>query len=72
MLLSVTEALYEDEHNDPYDGGDASKIGFTAAAITQLCRELGMPIHIKWQSSKIESYRFRSLFLLFTVTVEAY
>ena len=37
VLLIVTEELYgEDEENDPYDGGDASKIGFTAAAITQL------------------------------------
>ncbi len=56
MLMHVTEALYEDEENDPYDGGEASKIGFTAAAIAQLCRELGVPIHIKWGGCKIESY----------------
>ena len=33
-----------------------SKIGFTAAAITQLCKELSVPIHIKWGGCKIESY----------------
>ena len=57
MLVHATEALYEDDdENDPYDGGDASKIGFTAAAVVQLCRDLGAPVHIKWGGSKIESY----------------
>ena len=32
------------------------KVGFTAAAISQLCRDLGVPIHIKWSGCKIESY----------------
>ena len=57
MLVHATEALYEqDDENDPYDGGDASKIGFTAAAVVQLCRDLGAPVHIKWGGAKIESY----------------
>ena len=57
MLLDVTEELYEnDPENDPYDGEAVSKIGFTAAAITQLCRDLCVPIHIKWGDCKIESY----------------
>jgi hypothetical protein len=56
-LIHITEELYEDNpENDPYDGGDPNKIGFTATAITQLCRELGIPIHIKWGGCKIESY----------------
>ena len=57
MLLHITEALYEDDPENPYDdSGDMTKIGFTAAAITQLCRELGVPIHIKWGGCKIENY----------------
>ncbi len=63
MLLHVTEALYEgDPDNDPYSDYDGAfqekilKVGFTAAAIAQLCRELGVPIHIKWGGCKIESY----------------
>ena len=53
-LIHITEELYEDNpENDPYDGGDPNKIGFTATAITQLCRELGIPIHIKWGGCKI-------------------
>ena len=56
----VTEQLYEDdEDNDPYVGEvDANRvhIGFTAAAVMQLCRDIGVPIHIKWQNCKIESY----------------
>ncbi len=54
MLLHVTEELYEDDpENDPYDGGDASKIGFTAASIALLCRQLSVPIHIKWEVAKL-------------------
>ena len=69
MLIHVTEELYEDdEDNDPYEVstfcshiGDGevchyTNIGFTAAAVMQLCRELGVPIHVKWQNCKIESY----------------
>ena len=65
LLMHITEEIYEDDstngtngmvENDPYDGGDPNKIGFTAAAITQLCRELGVPIHIKWGGYKIENY----------------
>ncbi len=60
MLVHATEALYEeDAENSPYDGEvrtTGSHIGFTAAAIVQLCRDLGAPVHIKWGGSKIESY----------------
>ena len=57
LLMNVTEMLYEDdEDNDPYEMGSFEKIGFTAAAVTQLCRELGVPIHVKWQNCKIESF----------------
>ena len=53
MLWNVTEALYEsdDDDNPPEQG-----IGYSAAAITQLCKDLAVPIHIKWQNSKIESF----------------
>ena len=57
MLIHVTEELYEDdEDNDPYDGEVCQNIGFTAAAAMQLCRQLGVPIHIKWQNCKIDSF----------------
>ena len=68
MLIHVTQELYEDdEDNNPYDGdvtniGDSEVseifryIGCTAAAIKQLCRDIGVPIHIKWQNCKIDSY----------------
>ena len=65
MLLNVTEELHEDDGRDPYSDCDgpqlgapllANKTGFTAAAVSQLCRELGVPIHIKWGGCKIESY----------------
>lgn len=56
MLVHVTEELYEDNPDNPYDGRPCLDVGFTAAAITQLCREIGILIHIKWGSSKIESY----------------
>ncbi len=51
MLINISDELYED---DP-EMLDA-EVGFTAAAITQLCRELGVPIYIKWQNCKLESY----------------
>ena len=58
MLINATAALYEDDpDNNPYDGGDASKIGFTAASIALLCRQLCVPIHIKWGGYKISSFR---------------
>ena len=58
MPIHVTEALCEDDPDNPYDSEVCQKttnIGFTVAAIMQLCRELGVPIHIKWQNRKIES-----------------
>ena len=55
MLIHATESIYEDDPESPYDG-DPSKIGFTAAAVTQLCRDLGVPVHIKWSGRKIESF----------------
>ncbi len=60
MLTRVTEALYEDNpENNPYEEGgevpaNCRNIRFTAAAITQLCRELGVAIHIKCGGCKIE------------------
>ena len=30
--------------------------GFSATAIVQLCKDIGVPIHIKWQNNKIESF----------------
>lgn len=45
LLLQITSEIYEDEENH--------QDGFTGAAIVQLCRELGFPVHIKWQGSKI-------------------
>ena len=56
MILHVSQELYDDGPENPYDGEVSEKIGFTAAAITQLCRELGVPIHIKWRGCKIKSY----------------
>jgi hypothetical protein len=60
MLIHVTAEIYEDdEDNNPYDGEvgkSFTHIGFTAAAIMQLCRELCVPIHIKWQNCKIDSF----------------
>ena len=48
MLIHVAEELYEnDEDNNPYDGEAVTNIGFTAAAVMQLCRELCVPIHNK-------------------------
>jgi len=49
MLWNVTEALYEGDQDNPPEQG----IGYSAAAITQLCRDLGVPVHIKWQNPKI-------------------
>ena len=57
MLLHATDAVYDESEGDPYDGGDPNKIGYTAAAIMQLCRDLGVSVHIKWgNGSKIESF----------------
>ena len=51
MLQTITEDLYDDEDlRDP-------KVGFTAAAIVQLCKEVECPIHIKWGSHKVVSYQ---------------
>ena len=47
MLNTITEDLYPDDEDlrDP-------KVGFTAAAILQLCKEVEVPIHIKWGEHK--------------------
>ena len=62
-MLNITEELYsEDDPENPfldYDGEARTNcfhIGFTAAAITQLRRELGVSTHIKRKNNKIESY----------------
>ena len=52
MLWNVTEALYEGDEDNPAE----ESIGFSATAITQLCKDLCVPVHIKWQNSKIESF----------------
>ena len=53
MLTSITENLYNDEEDadlrDP-------NVGFTAAAILQLCKDIDVPIHIKWGENKIMSF----------------
>ena len=47
MLINVTEELYgDDTENNPYDGELNAKIGFTAAVIAQMWRELGVPIKV--------------------------
>ena len=46
MLWDVTEALYEGDEDNPAEEG----IGFSAAAITQLCKDLCVPVHIKWHN----------------------
>ena len=52
MLRNITEEIYENDEDNPVEKG----IGYSAAAITQLCKDLSIPIHIKWQNSKIESF----------------
>ena len=56
-LVEVTRRIYEDDPESPYeDGQDCGHVGFTAAAIEELCRGLGVPIHIIWGETKIESF----------------
>ena len=52
LLWNVTEALYEGDEDNPPEQG----IGYSAAAITQLCKDLSIAVHIKWNGSKIESF----------------
>ena len=48
-LLEITRIIYEeDQVNDPYDGGDASTIGYTADAIVGLARGSNIPAHVMW------------------------
>ena len=54
MLLHISEELYEE--SDVYEDCDIIRTGFTAAAMVQLCKELNVPIHVKWQNCKIESF----------------
>ena len=46
-LKIVTQRLYGDE-------GEVE--GFTTAVVTELCKEIGCPIHVLWANCKIESY----------------
>ena len=57
MLMHISEDIYEnDEDNNPYDGHNMLDVGFTGAAIKQLCIELNVPIHIKWHNKKTDSF----------------
>ena len=51
ILTTITEDMYAEDEDlrDP-------KVGFTCAAILQLCKEIEIPIHIKWGEHKILSY----------------
>ena len=50
MLWNITEEIYEGDEDNPPEQG----IGYSAAAITQLCKDLQIPVHIKWNGTKIE------------------
>lgn len=56
MLKNISEELYEDTDEDPYEDNPIETAGFTAKAMVQLCKYLNVPIHVKWLNSKIESY----------------
>jgi len=51
MLTIIQEELYADDEDlrNP-------EIGFTAAAILELCKEISVPIHVKWGEHKIKSF----------------
>ena len=51
MLTTITEEMYPDEEElrDP-------NVGYTTAAILRLCKDLCVPIHIKWGKHKIQSF----------------
>ena len=63
-LSLIAQKLYT-EDDSPYLTEDAAgrpvaldcaRVGFTTAAVVELCREIGCPIHVVWANSKIESY----------------
>jgi hypothetical protein len=53
MLWNITEEIYENDEDNPPEQG----IGYSAAAISQLCKSLQIPVHIKWNGTKIESFQ---------------
>ena len=55
-VYRITKEIYtNDEINNPYD--DFNKIsGFTGQTILELCKELEIPLHIKWNDTKIEMF----------------
>ena len=53
MLWNITEEIYENDEDNPPEQG----IGYSAAAISQLCKSLQIPVHIKWNVTKIESFQ---------------
>ncbi len=55
-LIEVTRRIYEDDPESPYEDNNFARVGFTAAAICELCKGLGVPIHIIWGETKIESF----------------
>ena len=52
-LLNASYELYED---DEENGEVLSCKGFTCAAIWKLCESYGIPFHIKWGDTKLESF----------------
>ena len=64
-LNIIAQQLYANSKENPYmsenDAGqpvtlECDQVGVTTAVVTQLCREIGCPIHVLWSNSKIESY----------------
>ena len=56
-LLEITRRIYEeDPENDPYDGGDASTLGYTAATIMELAYGFNIPVHVMWGRNKIDPF----------------
>ena len=62
-MVEVTRRIHENDPEGPYDEGQdkgaeppalcCEQVGFTAAAIEELCRDLGVPIHIIWGETTI-------------------
>ena len=57
--MEITQTLYKNDPESPYDG---EIVGFTAAAIEILCKELGLCLHVKWGNSKIIAFTTESLY----------
>ena len=55
-LLHITEELYEDYEDSPYENAEIMSVGFTAAAMVQLCRKLNDERHVTLLDKKISSF----------------